>query len=294
MKKSLIALGFLMFSCSTNFEDPSLVQDLRILAIRTEPCEFIVAKDLDDYYFVNMSLLLGAPSYLVLDEPFTCVVRHCDITRESPTCEGKTSLELRRFKCRVGNNTISVYIPKEVVQEVQLQDPTFGTPVHSGVAVWLEVVVLDQNLFGLKSVLFSPENPKGRKANQNPGIGSIEVDGKTITLPLKLSRNKPFLFEVVPSPGSKEMKLLPALNPPGEPVVVTEFLTVSFYSDAGAFSKSQVSDKPQDIFAEPTSGVKFQSTWEIEATDTRKVRFWFVLDDSSGGVAFTTLEADID
>ena len=294
MKKSLMALTFLMFSCSTNFEDPSLVQDLRILAIRTEPCEFIVGKDLDDYYFVNMSLLLGAPSYLVLGEPFTCVVRHCDITRQSPTCEGKTSLELRRFKCRVGNNTISVYIPKEVVQEVQLQDPTYGTPVHSGVAVWLEVVVLDKNLFGLKSVLFSPENPKGRKANQNPVIERIQIDGVPITLPLKLPRNRPFLFEVVPSSDSKETKVFPSLNPPGEPVSVTEFLTVSFYSDAGAFSDWQVSDKPQNIFEQPTSGVKFQSTWQIQDTDTKSVRFWFVLDDGSGGVAFSSFEADID
>jgi|GEM_PF-2862867 len=294
MKKSVIAVALLVLSCSTEFEDPSLVQDLRILGIKTQPCEFMVGKDLDDLYLVNLSLLLGAPSSLVLDEPFTCVVRTCDITRESPTCEGKDFLELRRLRCRVGNNGTSIYIPKEVVRKTQLQDPTFGTPVHSGVAVWLEVVVLQQKMFALKSVLFSPENPFGRKANQNPRIEGIKVDGTPITSHFKLSRNKPFVFEVIPSSGSKEKYLLPALNPPGEPVELTEYLTVSFYSDAGSFSKWQVSDKPENIFDEPISGVKFESTWKIESSNTRRVRFWFVLDDSRGGVAFTSVEADID
>lgn len=285
----------LMASCTPGFDEASLVKDLRLLAVQAEPPEYLVEGERPKEWPVTLRVLLADPRGA--QRHLTCEVRWCDLGR-ARTCEGKDWTPiLPPLPCNVGVSEFQVSIPDEIVQFVQGKDPTYGTPVHSGVAVWLEILVRggEETLYGLKSVVFSPKQPKDRTANKNPKIAKV-LAGEEEVLEggvIRYRTGEPLWIEVIPDKDAKEKYLLPTLYPVGGVAEETEFMTVAFYADGGSFSEATRSDQPSSVFEEAPTGeeARLRSRW-TPPDEAKEVHFWFVLTDGRGGVGFTTLRGE--
>ncbi len=274
-------------ACSPGFDDPSLVKDLRVLGIRAEPPEFLLVDAPATAWPVRLAVLIADPRGD--GRTLRCEVRSCTLG-DGRTCEGTRDITtLAAGPCADGETPFDLEVPHSFVEAAQAGDPTFGTPVHSGVAVWLEVVVRggERPLYALKSVVFSPENPPGRTANQNPKVGQIRLN----EMPQKTPGEVPYVpgvsvqIEVVPADGAKEKYLLPSLMPPGGVEDLEEFMTLSFYADAGSFEDATRTDRPGNVFEEtPTREEARLVTRWTPPDEGGPVRFWFVLVDGRGGV----------
>jgi len=280
-------VAFLAASCSPNFDEPSLVKDLRILAVRADRPEFFVGGSDPTEWPVTLTVLLADPAGA--GRTLSCAFRWCRLT-ESNTCDGVAdAVPLGEGPCAHGETAFDLRIPATVVQAVQAEDPTYGTPVHSGVAVWVEVVVRapERTLLALKSVVFSPPNPPDRTPNRNPRIAALRLNDMPPAEPdlIPFSPRESVLIEVVPSDDSKERYLLPTLMPPGGVTEQEEPMTVAFYADAGSFEDATRSDKPSSILSGPPTAeeAKLRTKWTPPA-EAREVQFWFVLTDERGGV----------
>lgn len=288
----LVALA----ACSPGFDDPSLVKDLRVLGVRAEPPEFLMARrpapadplgtDSTAAWPVRVTVLIADP--LGGGRTLSCEVRSCTLG-DSRTCEGSGDITtLAAGPCADGETLFDVEVPRSLVEAAQAGDPTFGTPVHSGVAVWLEVVVRggERPLYALKSVVFSPESPPGRTANQNPRIGKVRLNDMPQGTPgeVPFVPGVPVQIEVVPAEGAKEKYVLPSLMPLGGVEDLEEFMTVAFYADAGSFEDATRTDQPGSVFENAPTGeeARLLTRW-TPPDEARPVRFWFVLVDGRGG-----------
>lgn len=280
----LVASLLTLLACNPGFEDPSLVKDLRVLGIRADPPEYVVEDVPVEGLPVRLTVLLADPERRAL----WCELRTCSL-EDTYTCEGAAdTVSLGAGKCGDGEWVHDVLLDSALVHAAQAKDPTYGTPVYSGVAIWVELVVTggEMPLFALKSVLVSPPNPAGRIPNNNPKVETVKVNGTAIQGgTFSYTGGDPVEVEVVPAEGSKEKRLLPTFFPPGGSEEVEEFLTAFFYADGGTFSDSSRSDKPSNIFeGKPQGeGARLKTRW-IPPESPREVRFWFVLVDDVGGV----------
>lgn len=281
-----------LVACSPGFDDPSLVKDLRVLGVRAEPPEILLsAADGEDGWPVRITVLIADP--LGSGRSLTCELRSCTI-EESRTCQGSDLVTvLGSGPCGDGETSFDVFIPRSLVEEAQGRDPTFGSAVHSGVAVWIEITVSGDEtpLFALKSVVFSPENPSGRTPNHNPRIAGVRLNDMPQTQPgvIPVLPGVPVQIEVVPAEGAKEKYVLPALIPPGAVEELEEFMTVAFYADRGSFDDATRTDRPSNPFEPIPSGdeARLLTRWTPPKEDG-PVRFWFVLVDGRGGVDWVT------
>lgn len=273
-------------ACSPGFDDPSLVKDLRVLGVRADPPEFLVTDKAPPAWPVRVTALIADPHGG--GRTLQCEVRSCTLG-DSRTCEGSGDITtFAAGPCTDGETPFDVEVPRSLVEAAQAGDPTFGTPVHSGVAVWLEVVVRggERPLYALKSVAFSPENPPGRTANQNPRVGEVRLND----MPQRTPGEVPYVpgvsvrIEVVPAEGAKEKYVLPSLMPPGGVEDLDEFMTVAFYADAGSFEDATRSDRPGNVFEGTPTGeeARLLTRW-TPPDEGGPVRFWFVLVDGRGG-----------
>ncbi len=280
-----------LLACSPGFDDPSLVKDLRVLGVRAEPPEFLVVDGAGNEWVVDLTVLLADPGGG--GRALQCEVRTC-LLGDSRTCEGVEGAQvLTAGPCADGETTFRVTVPWKSVEEQRARDPTWGTAVHSGIAVWLEVVVRggERPLYALKSVVFSPENPAGRTRNQNPRIGEVRLNGGAWAQPgaIPYVPGETVQVEVVPAEGAKEEYVLPSLMPPGGVEKLEEFMTVAFYADAGSFEDATRSDQPGNLFETAPSGEEARLLTRWTAPDVGgPVRFWFVLVDGRGGVGWMT------
>ena len=89
-----------------------------------------------------------------------------------------------------------------------------------------------------------------------------------------------------------------------KPIDLDEFLTVSYYADAGSFSSARASDQPSNPFSGKPSGsepVDLSTRWAAPAPAgagnadpgaSGPVHFWFVVTDGRGGVRWETATAN--
>ncbi|NOZ01200.1 MAG: hypothetical protein GXP54_04845 [Deltaproteobacteria bacterium] len=308
--------------CDMSFDDPSMVQDLRILGLKADPPEFLGADYADLDRDVRISVLLADP----LNEGkggLECLLRACVLSNDYRCDDNDSTVVLAKQPCVDGSNTFQVTVPADLILATRNADPSWmaieagiaqaidqgvppeiaelGKSLYSGVAVWVEIVVSggDHELRGLQSVIFSPENPKGRTANTNPTIAGVRLNGQvggTVT-EIPFSPGESIRVEVLKTWDSKETFLLPTYDPPGGVATVDEYMTFAFYADAGDFSPDTTTDKPPNIFnADPEAEQKpvdLWSTWTAPAADevpADGVRFWFVLIDGRGGTDWITMK----
>lgn len=296
----------LLAGCDTGFDDPSLVHDLRILALQTDPPEilypaiapFAVPADIDRR--TRVTILLADPEGA--GRSLTCTLRSC-VLPTSRRCEGEPStVVLAEGPCGDGEAAFDVDLPADLIAAVQQNDPYFKAcrqasklgldpPCgYSGLAVWIEVVVSggERDLYGLKSLVFAPKDPADREPNQNPAISGLLVDDV-----LAPAATLPFLpgvdskVEPVRSETSKQAYRLPRYSG-GDPIDLTEDLSIRFLADAGSFDPATRTDRPRNILvgSGTTEPPDMFSTWTPPTSVPDRIRFWFVLDDGRGGVSW--------
>jgi hypothetical protein len=296
----------LLAGCDTGFDDPSLVRDLRILALKADPPEILYpaiapfAVPADSDRRTRVTILLADPEGA--GRGLTCTLRSC-VLPTSRRCEGQAStVVLAQGPCGDGEASFDVDLPADLVAAVQQADTYFKAcrqahafgldpPCgYSGLAVWIEVVVSggERDLYGLKSLVFAPRDPADREPNRNPEVTGLLVDGVPApagTLPFAPGVDAK--VEPVRSDSSKQAYRLPRYTG-GDPIDLTEDLSIRFLADAGSFDPATRTDRPRNVLvgsgtSEPPD---MFSTWTPPATVPDRIRFWFVVDDGRGGVAW--------
>jgi len=328
--RSLTALYFqivvLAVGCDMGFDNPSLVKDLRILGLRSDPPEFVGDDYADMDRDVSISVLLADPTGEGEESGLTCLLRACVLPSDYRCDWQDSTVVLASGPCSDGDNRFDVTIPAGLIRETREADPTWqaikfgiaeaiqqglppevadmGKTMYSGAAVWVEIVVTGglHELRGLKSVVFSPENPLGRVANSNPSIVGVRLNGQAggTVAEIPFSPNEQIRIDVLKTYDSKETFILPTFDPPGGSTPIEEYMTIAFYSDTGRFSSAVTTDQPYNLFNvdpdnpdEEEKPPEMWSTWTTPSIDeltSGKVRFWFVLIDGRGGTDWLMME----
>ena len=287
----LVALAALA-GCSTGFEDPSLVKDLRVLAMKAAPPEVIFRDPGDIATPIVFTTLLADPGQA--GRTLHCVLQTCVLdTRERRCLDPSTTTRLAEFDCRDGENPVSVTIPGPVLLAVQKQQA--GWPAYDpGTPVYVELVVTGgkTELHAVKDVVFSPPTPAGRVANSNPVIASVSVDGTAVavavdgTVALPLPATGKVRLEIVPADGSEEDYVVPTYT--GDTRHLKELNRLAYYSDTAAFSSQSRSDTSSDT-QKQDGPPDLWSDWTVpKPAGAGEPRFWFVALDGRGGVAWAT------
>jgi len=321
--KALIALlPVLVTGCDLGFDDQSLVSDLRILGLKTDPPEYLGPDYADKDRNVTVSILLANPLGAGEGGKLSCLLRTCVIPGDYRCDDESSTVMLAEGPCVDGVTSFDVTIPVGIIQQTRAADPswraieagiqkaidegvnpalaeTMGRSTYSGTAVWVEIVIRGGplELRGLQSVILSPANPVGRVANSNPVIVGVRLQGQTAgTVPeIPFTPGRSVRVEVLKTWNSKETYILPTFDPPFGSTPVEEFLTFAFYSNAGDFSPNTTTEKPGSVFnaeAEDEEPTELWSSWTAPSSDEMPkggVRFWFVLIDGRGGTDWLTM-----
>jgi hypothetical protein len=279
-------------ACSPGFDQPYQVKDLRVLAIRADPPEFVfktqqdgqaaVAAGLD----VNVNVLIADPAGggRTLD----CKIRTCGLPSSARCDDAKAVWILKEASCTAGENPMTVKLGPDHVAAALEADIAHG---YSGIPVWLELTVTggEYELYALKDVVIATEFPAGRIPNTNPMMIGLNLDGGPVDAggTIRFSAGQEIKVQVARTRASKEAYVLPSMKNPGEAVELLEYMSVAFYSDAGDFSKSNVSDKVHNpLLADPEQNkpVDMSVKWHAPGdSSVQEVDFWFVLTDGRGG-----------
>lgn len=323
---SIALLMVLVPGCDMGFDDQSLVSDMRILGLRTDPPEYVGPDYADEDRDVTISLLLADPLGDGEGGKLSCLLRTCVIPNNYRCDDESSTVVLAQGPCADGATSFDVTIPADIIQQTRAADPswraieigiqeaidegvapalaeTLGRSTYSGTAVWVEIVVSGGplELRGLQSVILSPENPVGRVANSNPLIVGVRLQGQIAgtVQEIPFTPGHSVRVEVLRAWNSKETYLLPTFDPPFGSTAVEEYLTFAFYSDAGDFSPNTTTEKPGSLFqanpeeTEDEEPVELWSTWtapEAEEMSEGDIRFWFVLIDGRGGSDWITMK----
>ena len=324
---AVAALVVAVAACHAPLEDPSLVLDLRVLGIRADPPEVLYTApspytipDTVDRSF-KLTVLLADPTGA--GRTLRCRLQSCPLPSSNSWCTDLANTwGLGEQDCAAGETSFHVTLPADLVQAVQQGDSAYkacvgaqaGLPLpscgYSGLAVWIDVVVTggERELHALKSFVISPVVPDDRKPNQNPDIAGLVKDGALLPDPptFRFAPGTESQLELA-WPGGQPLNVeqhyrLPTFG--GGPIDLDEFLTVSYYADAGSFSSARASDQPSNPFSGKPSGsepVDLSTRWAAPAPAgagnadpgaSGPVHFWFVVTDGRGGVRWETATAN--
>ena len=307
--------------CTSNFEDPSIVLDLRMLAAYTEPAEVIVPVDADPESIevpdIRVCALVADPGAsrdlafemvacaptdsLRCDEPDEPFIQFDSGTVADPE-EAPAAVEL------CGTLRGSPLLIDVVRQSVE-NDPLLG---FSSIAVQLEIFVKPSGgadadgIFGAKRAFFGAQLPAERVANTNPTLDAITLtrDGETEpsetvvarrcadaeAAPLIAAPGEVLQLEPVEPDGVREDYVLPTLD--GGAREFTENLSYAWFSTAGEWSH-ETTGGPKD----PVGNVPLlytQWTAPDDITESLDVDMWLVQRDERGGLAWFEMCVRVD
>ncbi len=294
-----------------DFETPSIVLDLRILGVSVEPPEVVSPFDPEnptevDLEDVEVCALVADPNAF---RPLSFNMVACAPT-DSHRCDDPTAPFVDIGFGTVPDPeeapepvsmcaTLAVSAPLvSVIEDSVAVDSLAG---FGGVAVQIEFYTtpdaddLEVAEFAHKRMLYSPQIPEERVANQNPWLDEITFArgdaGDEEPLPLGRCRDitaievapgEEITFLPVEPDGVREDYLVPTFD--GGSRELTENLTYAWYATAGEWSREN-SGGPRDIVG---NGPPLDSTWTApdkaeEIGDGLDVGFWFVQRDERGG-----------
>jgi len=265
----LVALLTLSLGCGPDFERPSVVNSLRILAVRADPAAVRPGQ-------ATVLTPLVADPYgarrTVTYEWAACVTMDADsfeflLASDCAAAEDRPILST--------DPTLSVPIPAEVADLAEVQDFTgqsgsFGIPVRLVVRAGAEEQIA---IVPVAVVLDEAAEP-----NQNPVFASIEeggdpwAEGEDRSLPVNGSLR---LRATWPPEAAEEYSYDP--TGPATRVDVKEVVAVNWYSSIGEIDP----DVTSDGFLDTTLRLKARPPQGVDA------RLWMVISDGRGGTAYT-------
>ena len=289
-----LALALLAAGCGS-FEDPTIVIDLRVLAMQADHPELVLDFDPEDPIAVVPQLEANpiTVSALVAD-PGASRRLAWDMIACPPTndlrcdpADPPTAVDLPRGSFVVGLDVLQASVRADSLAGFG------GVAVQVQLRVWPEGGNPDTDaVVGSKRLVIAPRVPAERVANQNPTLAALLVDKDTNrpmtpgrcedagAVRLEVDPEEEVVLLPVEPEGVRETYVLPTFD--GGVRTITENLRYAWLATAGGWSSGE-SGGPIDAFGnQPT----LDSTWTAPK-DPGDVRLWLVQRDERGGLGWT-------
>lgn len=294
--------------CATDFEDPSIVLDLRVLGVRATPPEVMVEVDPDDPFAlaaldvpdVEVCALVADPA---ADRELSFELFMCAPTR-SGRCDDPDGRRVaitadrmpdpdrsagETLACGVISGDASLW---EVLSDSVRADVLAG---FGGIGVQVEISVgpadRGERIYATKRVLYSPKIPESRAANDNPSLDGMTADGEPSaigrcadpdTVGLRVEPGQVVELSPVESEGARETYVLPTFD--GGEREFVENLSYAWFAGDGEFS-AETTGGPVDAFGlAPTLATEWIAPEALEPGDA--IDIWVVARDERGGAVW--------
>lgn len=306
VKKAIIplALAAAAAGCTTgDFEQASIVLDLRVLALAAAPPEVVLDLDrahplpdpaqLPDVHVTALVADPGGPARLAWRAracPPTTSFRCSQIT--SPTDPTGPILELGSgvldnpsLSPGAAGLDVVMHPTVELLVAAQKVAPYAGL---DGVVVQVELVVAPEGapfdtdgVFAEKGILFSARVPADKQPNRNPTLTELKLGDAPWPAGACRAVAAGSAVDLAPieAPTDRETYSVPTLS--GGVATFEENLRYSWFATAGSWSFGQTGG-PRDFFGNLP---KLDTTWTAPATPGT-VSFWIVQRDERGGATW--------
>jgi hypothetical protein len=286
-----LAALLLCVACANDFEHPSIVVDLRVLGVRTDPAEVVVdvnLSDLDSLVVpaVNVTALVADPTGLrglaytftacPVTDTLRCddpaqprVVFAADITTDLDARAPSGQLQADATLLRAALDADRFHglggIPVQLELSIRAADDSSRSPVVAS-----------------KQITYAPRVPPTRTANQNPTIDALNADGMPTLpeVPLSARVGQELLLQPVEPEGAREVYSVPTLD--GGERTFTENLRYSWFATKGSFSDEHTGGAI-DIFG---NRPLLRTRWTAPPL-AGPVQLWMVQRDERGGIYWT-------
>ncbi len=283
----LVACLALLGACDAGFQDPNIVIDLRVLAIRTEPAEVVV--DFDPANPTNVTFPTVTVRALVIDPAgprhafrFTACPKQRNLRCDD---EVLPHLVFGEGVAEPGQEeiTASLDVTLDLLEGAIAEDPFGG---FGGVPVNLELRVVAEGgdeaaaVYAGKQMVYAPRVPSTRAPNQNPSFEELTLDGVVLEGCASVAPGREVKLEPIEPAGMREDYVVPTLD--GGQRMFTENLRYAWLATAGDLSSGNTGG-PVDLFGnKPPLWTK----WTAPAAEMQ-VRLWVVQRDERGGTFWT-------
>ena len=306
-------LGLWLAACSTNFEDPAQVIDLRLLAMRAEPPEILTPFDPDDPTAFDITEVGDIEICSLVADPSADRELAFRMTACPPVgngrCEGDNTIDLGQGMIddperaaepvRMCGTLSASGNLVAVIQESLSADDLAG---FGGVRVQIEIEVTpadgEPSITGFKRVTYGIELPAERTPNRNP-----DLEGITGIRPATGQRGLDFEVplgrcgDIEPWPvapgervtllprepnGAREVYLVPTFD--GGSQTFTENLRYQWMASDGDFSRFNSGGERDGAGNSPPLDSSWRAPRDLELIgDGLDVRMWIVQRDERGG-----------
>jgi hypothetical protein len=287
-----LAAWLMLAACDAGFEKPSIVLDLRVLALRSDPAEVVV--DVDPANLGSTQLPPVTVTALLADpqgpRPLAYTLTACPVNTDTLRCDDPT--QPRRVFADATTADTGADPPSGSLQvdvdllRAALDADRFhglgGVPVQIELAVRPAGAAADATVYASKPVTYAPRVPAGRTANQNPTFAELDADGAAWAAgaPLAVAPHQELLLLPIEPDGVRETYVVPTLD--GGERTFTENLRYSWFAEDGDFSDERTGG-PVDIFG---NHPLLRTRWTAPPR-AGPVRLWVVQRDERGGTSWT-------
>lgn len=310
---ALCALATLAAACSPGFEDPSIVIDLRVLAIGAEPAEVVVDIDPSNPDPTGVELPPVVLTPLVADpgadRRLVWRLEAC-VETETGRCEDPEQTVTPRLIAEGVADDPEAPVDAEppaimsgsLVPDLDLilaaveADPLggyAGVPIQVGLRVVPEGGSEAEAVYAFRRVVYAPRFPEGRTANLNPALADLLLDGESFpggrcgaagVTPQLVAPGQEVEIEPVEPEGARESYVVATLD--GGTRVATENFYYSWFATAGAFTRTMTGGSDV-ITVTPLETQWTAPTAEAAAElPDRQVRLWLIQRDDRRGVSW--------
>jgi hypothetical protein len=286
----LAAVG-LVAGCNNGFQKESIVVDLRVLALRSDPAEVVVDVNPADLASVELpdvvvTALIGDPQG---PRPLAYTLTACPMT-DSRRCDDASAPKVKFADMTTDDAeamppTGTLHVDVALLQAALAADTFHGL---GGIPVQVELAIgpvgggADAAVYAEKFVTYAARIPAGRTANRNPTIAELLADDTPFDpmSPLSVAAGQRVTLEPKEPDGVRETYATPTLD--GGERTFTENMRYSWLATAGSFSDEHTGG-PVDAFGnQPLLRTHFTAPPE-----PGPVKIWVVQRDERGGTYWT-------
>lgn len=300
-----------------SFQDPNVVVDLRVLAMRADPADQVVDVDLTRTVVPSELLAQLVPTQVcaliadpALDRRLAWSATMCPLTLDDRCDSDRPQIPLGAGLVDDPDTTVPepslcvTVMPDASLLTVLIdvvQDDTLrglgGVDYAVELRVGGELADRELDQYATKTLRVSPRIPTSRAENHNPRIDHLDArlgDAAPVPLPLGRCRENPAPYELAPDTklritpvepdGVREVYVVPTLD--GRSASFTESLTYQWIAGAGGYSKGATGG-PHDISGNPAplfSDYKSPAASDLDGpTD---VSLWIIQRDERLGLTW--------
>jgi hypothetical protein len=314
-RRLLLAAAVAGAAACSSFEDPDVVLDLRVLAMRASVPDQVVDIDLDDppdpvelldqLVPSEMCALVADPAHArrIRWSMTLCVLNSDQLCSSDARLVLASGIAEDPDTARPAPRMCGTIAPDGNLLGVLLEglegDALAGLGgVEYGVSLAVGAEGDDPALDQLagKRLRVSPRIPAARSANANPSLAQIEaaLEGRAFMLPagrcvdqerpVELRAGQRMRLTPVEPAGAREVYVVPRLD--GEQQTFTETLTYQWLASAGGFSSGSTGG-PRDVAGNPAPlFTEYRAPAAKDLTGPTDVQIWTVQRDERLGAAW--------